>query len=104
MQVRVPAVQVVMKTVEVPQVPFIDRRDAIQSVPQELNSRCNTEEIKDVTVPSVVREVFEVVRHIPHEQCLHRTVGKVDSVCHELSRTLKDTDFISGAQDICMSA
>ena len=63
MQVRVPAVQVVMKTVEVPQVPFIDRREAIQSVPQELNSRCNTEEIKDVTVPSVVREVFEVVRH-----------------------------------------
>ena len=66
MQVTVPAAQAVMKTVEVPQVPFIDRREAIQSVPQELNSRCNTEEIKDVTVPSVVGEVFEVVKHIPH--------------------------------------
>ena len=66
MQVRVAAAQVVMKTVEVSQVPFIDRREAIQSVPQELNSRYNTEDIKDVTVPSVVREVFEVVRRTPH--------------------------------------
>ena len=101
MRVRDPAVQAVMKTFKVLQVQFIDRSETIQ--PVEQNSSCDVEEIKDVNVPSVMKEVLEVVKHIPQERRLNRTGGKVDSACHESSRTLNDTDF-NRTQDICMSA
>ena len=79
---------------------FIDRSETIQ--PVEQNSSCDVEEIKDVNVPSVMK-ALEVVKHIPQERRLNRTGGNVDSVCHESSRTLNDTDF-NRTQDICMSA
>ena len=101
MRVRDPAVQAMMKTFEVPQVQFVDRSETIQ--PVEQNSSCDVEKIKDVNVPSVMKEVFEVVKHFPHKRRLNRTGGNVDSVCHESSRTLNDTDF-NGTQDVCMSA
>ena len=97
MRVRDPAVQAVMNTFKVPQVQFIDRSETIQSVEQ--NSSCDFEEIKDVNVPSVMKEVFQCVKHFPQERRLNRTGGNVDSVCHESSRTLNDTDF-NGTQGL----
>ena len=64
-RVRGPAVQAVTKTFFSAQVQLIDRSETIQ--PAEQNPSCNIEEIKDVIVPSVTKEVLEVVKRIPQE-------------------------------------
>ena len=53
------------KTVEVPQVQFTDMSEVIQFVPKEQNSKCKTEEIRDVSVSSSMEETDEFLKIVP---------------------------------------
>ena len=101
MRMGEPAVQAVMKNVGSSARAFSNRSETIQ--PVEQNSSCDVEKFKDANVPSVMKEVFEVVNHSTGATFESYSWKSRLCVCHESSRTLNDTD-INRTQDVCMSA